>query len=115
MCSVDEAGLAGRAALCARAYEEAAGHFQQAVEALARAPEVPPASRCELLLGLAEALINSGATQRAEPHLRDALRLARHSRAARQLAAAALRSTAHLDLHTPDESAAALLREASRP
>jgi len=111
--AVEYAGLAGRDALCALAYEEAAAHFQQALEALARAPEVPPASRCELLLGLAEALINSGATQRAEPHLRDALRLARQSGAARQLAAAALLSTAHLDFNAPDESAAALLREAA--
>ena len=54
------------------------------------------------MLGLAEALMNSGATQRAEPHLREALRLARQSGAARQLAAAALLSAAHLDFNAPD-------------
>jgi hypothetical protein len=111
--AVEYAGLAGRDALGALAYEEAAAHFQQALEALGRAADVPPASRCEFLLGLAEALLNSGATQRAEPHLREALRLARESGAARQLAAAALLSAAHLDFNAPDESAASLLREAS--
>lgn len=111
--AVEYAGLAGRDALGALAYEEAAAHFQRALEGLNRAPEVPPASRCEFLLGLAEALMNSGATQRAEPHLREALRLARQSGAARHLAAAALLSAAHLDFNAPDENAAALLREAS--
>jgi hypothetical protein len=57
--------------------------------------------------------MNSGATQRAEPPLREALRLARQSGEARQLAAAALLSAAHLDFNMPDESAAALLREAA--
>jgi tetratricopeptide (TPR) repeat protein len=107
------AGLAGRDALGALAYEEAAAHFGRAVEALSRAAEVPPASRCELLLGLAEALLNSGATDRAEPYLREALRLARQSGTARQLAAAALLSAAHLDFNAPDDSAVALLREAA--
>jgi tetratricopeptide (TPR) repeat protein len=111
--AVEYAGLAGRDALGALAYEEAAAHFGQAVEALSRAAEVPSASRCELLLGLAEALLNSGDTQRAEPHLREALRLARQSGAARQLAAAALLSAAHLDFNAPDDGAAALLREAA--
>jgi hypothetical protein len=110
--AVEYAGLAGRDALEALDYEEAAAHFQQALEALSRAAQVPPARRCELLLGLAEALMNSGATQRAEPQLREALRLARRSGAARQLAAAALLSAAHLDFNAPDESAATLLREA---
>ena len=111
--AVEYAGLAGRDALGALAYEEAAAHFQQALEALSRAPEVPPASRCDLLLGLAEALMNSGDTQRADPHLREALRLARQSGTSRQLAAAALLSAAHLDFNAPDETAAALLREAA--
>jgi hypothetical protein len=111
--AVEYAGLAGRDALGALAYEEAAAHFGRGLEALGRAAEVPSASRCELLLGLAEALINSGATQRAEPHLREALRLARQAGAARQLAAAALLSATHLDFNAPDESAAALLREAA--
>ena len=111
--AVEYATLAGRDALGALAYEEAAAHFQEALEVLSRAADVPPADRCELLLGLAEALMNSGATQRAEPHLREALRLARQSGAARQLAAAALLSAAHLDFNAPDESAASLLREAA--
>lgn len=111
--AVEYAGLAGRDALGALAYEEAAAHFQRALEALSRAPEAPPASRCEFLLGLAQALMNSGATQRAEPYLREALRLARQSGAAGHLAAAALLSAAHLDFNAPDESAASLLREAS--
>jgi hypothetical protein len=111
--AVEYAGLAGRDALGALAYEEAAAHFQQALAALSRAVEVPPATRCDLLLGLAEALMNSGATQRAEPPLREALRLARQSGEARQLAAAALLSAAHLDFNVPDEGAAALLREAA--
>ena len=111
--AVEYAGLAGRDALGALAYEEAVAHFGEAVEALSRAAEVPPVSRCELLLGLAEALLNSGAIDRAEPYLREALRLARQSGAARQLAAAALLSAAHLDFNAPDDSAAALLREAA--
>lgn len=111
--AVEYAGLAGRDALSALAYEEAAAHFGLAVEALSRAAEVPPPSRCELLLGLAEALLNSGAIHRAEPHLGEALRLARQSGAARQLAAAALLNAAHLDFNAPDDSAAALLREAA--
>jgi AAA ATPase domain len=111
--AVEYAGLAGRDALGALAYEEAAAHFQQALEALSRAAEAPPASRCELLLGLAEALMNSGASGRAEPHLREALRLARQSGAARQLAAAALLGATHLDFNAPDDSAAGLLQEAA--
>jgi len=81
-------------AIGALAYEEAAAHFQQALEALSRAAEVPSATRCEFLIGLAEALMNSGATQRAEPHLREALRLTRQSGAARQLAEAVGRQPA---------------------
>src|SRR6185312_12270952 len=111
--AVEYAGLAGRDALSALAYEEAAAHFGQAVEALGRAAETPPSSRCELLLGLAEALLNSGAIHRAEPHLGEALRLARQSGSARQLAAAALLSAAHLDFNAPDAGTAALLREAA--
>jgi tetratricopeptide (TPR) repeat protein len=111
--AVEYATLAGRDALGALAYEEAAAHFQRALETLSRAAGMPAASRCELLLGLAEALMNRGATERAEPHLREALRLARQSGAARQLAAAALLSAAHLDFNAPDESAASLLREAT--
>ncbi len=111
--ALEYAGLAGRDALSALAYEEAAAHFGRALEALSRAAEVQPADRCELLLGLAQALMNSGAIHRAEPHLRQALRLARQSGAARQLAEAALLGAAHLDFNAPDESAAVLLREAA--
>jgi len=111
--AVEYAGLAGRDALGALAYEEAAAHFQQALEALSRAAEMTPASRCELLLGLSEALINSGAPLRAQPQLREALRLARQAGAARHLATAALLSAVHLDFNVPDEDIAALLREAA--
>ena len=111
--AVEYSGRAGQDALGALAYEEAAAHFGRALEALGRAAELPSDSRCELLLGLAESLLNSGAIRRAEPHLRQALQLARRAGAAGQLAAAALLSAAHLDFNAPDESAAALLREAA--
>src|SRR5512146_2060662 len=52
--AVEYSRLAGRDALKALAYEEAAGHFRHALDALGRAGQATSASRCELLLSLAE-------------------------------------------------------------
>jgi len=57
--AVRHSRLAGQEALDALAYEEAAGHFRRALDVQRRA-QATPASRCGLLLSLAEALIKTG-------------------------------------------------------
>jgi hypothetical protein len=111
--AVRHCGLAGQDALNALAYEEAAGHFRQALDVQERAARSTPASRCELLLSLAEALTKSGSDPAPTKVLDEAARLARNAGEPRLLAAAALLTAAHLDFNAPSDAATALLREAA--
>ena len=111
--AVEFAALAGQDALDALAYEEAAGHFESALDALGRTADAAPTRRCELLLRHAEALAKSGRGPRAACVLDEALQLARQAGAARLLAGAALLRAQHLDFNAPDDAVVALLREAA--
>ena len=105
--------LAGADALSALAYEEAAGHFRQALDVQRRAAQSSPASRAGLLLSLAEALNKTGTDPAATQVIDEAVRLARHADEPRLLAAAALLNAQHLDFNAPADTATALLREAA--
>jgi hypothetical protein len=105
--------LAGRDALTALAWEEAAGHFRRALDVQQRATQATAAGRCELLLSLAEALTAAGPDPEAARALHEAVQLARHAGEPRLLATAALLNARHLDFNAPSDAVAALLREAA--
>ena len=111
--AVRHSRLAGQEALDALAYEEAAGHFRRALDVQRRAAQATPASRCELLLSLAEALTKTGPDPAAARVIDEAVRLARAADEPRLLAAAALLSAQHLDFNAPADTVTALLREAA--
>ena len=111
--AVRHSRLAGQEALDALAYEEAAGHFRRALDVQRRAAQATPASRCELLLSLAEALIKTGPDPAAVRAVDEAVRLARDADEPRLLAAAALLNAQHIDFNAPADTTAALLREAA--
>ena len=111
--AVRHSRLAGQEALDALAYEEAAGHFRRALDVQRRAAQATPASRCELLLSLAEALTKTGPDPASARVIDEAVRLARHADAPRLLAAAALLSAQHLDFNAPADTATARLRDAA--
>jgi hypothetical protein len=106
--------LAGQDAMNALAYEEAAVLFQQALDVQSQAVASAPAERCGLLLSLAEALTRTGPDPAAARVLDEAVRLARHLRQPRLLAAAALLNAQYLDFNAPADTVAALLREAAQ-
>jgi hypothetical protein len=110
--AVNYSRLAGLDALNALAYEEAAGFFRQALDVQAQAGAATPASRCELLLSLAEAMTKTGPDPAAARVLGEAVRLARHAGEPRLLAAAALLNAQYLDFNAPSDTAVTLLREA---
>ena len=111
--AVRHSRLAGQEALDALAYEEAAGHFRRALDVQRRAAQATPASRCELLLSLAEALIKTGPDPAAVRAVDEAVRLARDADEPRLLAAAALLNAQHIDFNAPGDTTAPLLREAA--
>ena len=111
--AVHHSRLAGADALSALAYEEAAGHFRQALDVQRRAAQSSPASRAGLLLSLAEALTKTGTDPAAGQVIDEAVRLARHADEPRLLAAAALLNAQYLDFNAPADTATALLREAA--
>ena len=111
--AVRHSRLAGQEALDALAYEEAAGHFRRALDVQRRAAQATPASRCGLLLSLAEALIKTGPDPAAVRAVDEAVRLARDADEPRLLAAAALLNAQHIDFNAPADTTVALLREAA--
>ena len=111
--AVRHSRLAGQEALDALAYEEAAGHFRRALDVQRRAAQATLASRCGLLLSLAEALIKTGPDPAAVRAVDEAVRLARDADEPRLLAAAALLNAQHIDFNAPADTTAALLREAA--
>ena len=111
--AVHHCRVAGREALDALAYEEAAGHFRRALDVQGRAAQAATASRAELLLSLAEALTKTGPDADAARVIDEAIRLARQADEPRLLAAAALLNAQHLDFNAPADNVTALLREAA--
>jgi hypothetical protein len=111
--AVHHSRRAGADALSALAYEEAAGHFRQALDVQRRAARSSPASRAGLLLSLAEALTKTGTDPSVTRVIDEAVRLARHADEPRLLAAAALLNAQHLDFNAPADTTTALLREAA--
>ena len=99
--AVHHSRLAGREALRALAYEEAAGHFRHALDVQRRAAQATPADRAGLLLSLAEALTKTGPDPAAARVIDEAVRLARHASEPRLLAAAALLNAQRPRLQRP--------------
>jgi class 3 adenylate cyclase len=82
---------AGERSISIAAYEEAAGHFDRALQALDLAPAQDAALRCDVLLALAAAYGPTGDAQRAQEAAGRAADLARSLGAHEKLALAALR------------------------
>jgi DNA-binding SARP family transcriptional activator len=81
---------AGERALAQLAYDEAAHHYRAALELLDLRAAPAGATRCRLLLGLADACIRAGAVEEARRALDEAAAVARASGATGRLAEAAL-------------------------
>ncbi len=88
--AIDYAVSAAKRALALLAYEEAAGHYERALEALEPKDQVDEAQRNELLLALGDALTKAGNTDKARETFKQAADLARRRGAPEQLAHAAL-------------------------
>jgi len=101
---------AGERALRLFAFEEAAGHFERALAALALAND--DAARLRALAGLGEALRGAGEPARADAAFRDAIALARRE-GGEVFARTVLRfSLARAEASVPDVEIDALLEEA---
>jgi class 3 adenylate cyclase/tRNA A-37 threonylcarbamoyl transferase component Bud32 len=81
---------AGERAVSVAAYEEAAGHFDRALQALDLAPTEDASLRCDVLIALAHAYAQTGAADRARDAAGRAAELARSLGQPAKLAVAAL-------------------------
>jgi DNA-binding SARP family transcriptional activator/tetratricopeptide (TPR) repeat protein len=81
---------AGRSAAARLGYEEAAGHYERGLDALALMASAPDEQRCELLLGLGAAHWGAGDLDKARRAYGEAAELASALRDATALARAAL-------------------------
>ena len=88
--AVDYSARAGRRALAALAYEEAARHFTVALEALELSESADGTTRCDLLLGLGEAHSKASEFDRSRAAFDTAAEVARTAGLAEHLARAAL-------------------------
>jgi DNA-binding SARP family transcriptional activator/tetratricopeptide (TPR) repeat protein len=88
--AVDYSARAARRALAALAYEEAVGHFDHALEALALSASPDEPTRCDLLLGLGEANGKAGDFDHSRAAWQAAADLARTTGLGTHLARAAL-------------------------
>ncbi|MEE8346454.1 MAG: AAA family ATPase, partial [Dehalococcoidia bacterium] len=88
--AINYATRAGERATSLTAYEDAAGHYQMALQALEAKDKPDEAQRCELLLALGEAHARAGDTPRARGTFQAAADIARKLGAAEHLARAAL-------------------------
>ena len=88
--AVDYSARAGRRALSALAYEEAARHFALALEALEVSGSADEATRCDLMLGLGESHSKASEFDRSRAAYETAAELARTAGLAEHLARAAL-------------------------
>jgi tetratricopeptide (TPR) repeat protein len=111
--AVDYSARAARRALATLAYEEAAGHYARALEALElpRSPDEP--TRCELLLGLGESHSKASEFDHSRAAFVAAADLARTAGLAEELALAALGlARGWIEQGTTDPATIALLQEA---
>jgi class 3 adenylate cyclase len=110
--AIDYATRAGERATALLAYEDAAGHYQTALQALELKDKPDEAQRCELLLALGDVLWNAGNSDRARDTFRRAAGIARTLKDAEHLARAALGLGLEFELGAVDEPLIALLEEA---
>ncbi len=88
--AIDYATRAGERALSLTAYEDAAGHYEMALQGLEVKDKPDEAQRCELLLALGDAQIRAGDRDSAKETFQRAADLARTLGDAERLARAAL-------------------------
>ncbi|HET9007851.1 MAG TPA: AAA family ATPase, partial [Actinomycetes bacterium] len=111
--AAEHAARAGDAAMRALAYEEAAGHYRDALDALDHQAPADRHRRCELLLALGSALTRGGDPPQARTVLHRAAELARRLDHPESLARAALIAAERLDFNAVEERTVALLGEAA--
>src|SRR3954447_22061209 len=111
--AADYSARAGHRALAALAYEEAAGHFTLALEALEASGSADDATRCDLLLSLGEAHSKASEFDRSRSTFEAAAELARTAGLAEQFARAALGlGRGWIEQGTADPAVIAVLEEA---
>jgi len=88
--AIDYSTRAARRAASSLAYEEAAGHYERALEVLDQKQPANPAARCELLLAMGDAHKKAGNTAKAGEVFQSAAALAKTIGAPELLAMAAL-------------------------
>ena len=88
--AVDYARRAGARAAELLAYEEAAGHYERALQVLELQETADPAARCDLLLALGGARMGAGEVAQARKTFLHAAEIARRARLPERLASAAL-------------------------
>jgi tetratricopeptide (TPR) repeat protein len=110
--AVTYARQAGDRAMDVLAYEEAAGHYQRALQALDLQEPTDQAERCELLLALAAARMAAGEVADARAGFERAAALARRTGDGEQLARAAFGLGVEFTAGTVDELEVRLLEEA---
>jgi DNA-binding winged helix-turn-helix (wHTH) protein/tetratricopeptide (TPR) repeat protein len=110
--AIDYAARAGRAALRQLAYEEAAGHFERALQAHDLRVPADATRRCELLLELGDAHEKAADRRRMREVYSEAAECARQIDRPDLLARAALGFSGRTERGTPDTGMRALLEEA---
>jgi DNA-binding SARP family transcriptional activator len=111
--AVDFSTRAAQRALAALAYEEAAGHFGRALEALELSEAPDERTRCELMLGLGESHAKASEFEQSRAALEAAADLARTAGLGAHLARAALGLARRwIEQGTTDPGTIALLEEA---
>jgi hypothetical protein len=103
---------AGDEAMAAYAYEEAAGHYRDALTSLGRQPDGTIRDRCTGLLALADALTRSGRLAEARRETGLAGEIADRLVDPELISRAALLAAEHLEFNAVDEPAIARLRRA---
>jgi class 3 adenylate cyclase len=112
--AIHYAGRAAERSLSLLAYEEAAGHYERALQALEQRRQPDDRERCELLLALGAALRDSGDRKAARPPFEAVAEMARKLQAPELLASAALGLGSLFTVGIVDQPAVALLEEARR-
>ncbi len=112
--AIDYATRAAKRAMSLTAYEDAAGHYEMAIQALEVREKPDEAQRCGILLAFGEALWNAGDPERAGEIFLQAADIARKLAAGEHLARAALGLGGPIvsEWGVADERLVALLKEA---
>ncbi len=109
--AIDYATRAGERALDLLAYEEAAGHYETALQALELKDKPEEGRRCELLLALGEAQLKAGDAPKSRETFHGAADIARGIATPEQLARAALGFGEVVEVGVVDEGLIGLLEE----